>query len=331
MRRRQGFTLAELLVSLAVLGVVSIYLTNMLMQQNRAYAAVDEVTEAQGNMRAIGDLLEREIRETGLMAPEAAALCIVDSTNGPDVLYVTDGDAYDFTSENRYDLGATVTGGAPAAGTTSLVLQSLDTDERPFYDTDGDGTPDSDFRPNGGVIVVDRSNPERGAACGAIRPGGVALGTRTISVDFSLGVAPLAPRPPGSPADDLVAVPAHRYWVDNNRRLLRDELVISEDVEDLQLAAFFDLDGDGVVDANEYRGVTSAASFPPPTWDNRELREVRFDFVVRSRLPDPNLPGAVFQALENRAVPAGGPDGYRRRVMTAAVRTRNVGHRWNGE
>jgi hypothetical protein len=64
-------------------------------------------------------------------------------------------------------------------------------------------------------------------------------------------------------------------------------------------------------------------------WDNRELREVRFNFVVRSAMPDPNLPGAVFQALENRVAPAGGPDGFRRRAFTAAVRTRNVGHRWN--
>jgi prepilin-type N-terminal cleavage/methylation domain-containing protein len=331
MRRREGFTLAELLVSLAVLGVVSVYLTNMLTQQNRAYAAVDEVTEVQGNMRAIADLLEREVRETALMAPEAAAVCIVDNTTRSDVLYVTDADAYDFTSENRYDLGAGVTAGAVAAASVNFQLSTLSPDGRPFYDTDGDGSADSDFRPGAAVIFVDRANPERGAACGAIPAGGVGLGGKDVTVDFSVGRGALAPRPLGSPAEDLVAVPAHRYWVDNTLRLLRDDLVLSEDVEDLQLAAFFDLDGDGVVDANEYRGVTAASAFPPPTWDNRELREVRFNFVVRSRLPDPRLPGAVFQTLENRAVPAGGPDGYRRRAFTAAVRTRNVGHRWHAE
>jgi prepilin-type N-terminal cleavage/methylation domain-containing protein len=329
MRRSAGFTLAELLVSLAVLAIVSVYLTNMLTQQNRAYAAVDEVTEAQSNMRAIADLLEREIRETALMTPEAAAICIVDNVNGPDVLYVTDGDAYDFTSENRYDLGASITVGAPAATTVALRLADLDTDGRPFYDTDADGTADSDFRPGAALIVVDRSNPDRGAACGAVTAGGVNLGTSTVSVDFTLGRTALAARLPGSPAEDLVAIPAHRYWVDANLRLLRDDLALSDDVEDLQLAAFFDLDDDGLVDANEYRGVDAGATFPPPNWDNRELREVRFNFVVRSRLPDPTLPGAVFQALENRVAPAGGPDGYRRRAFTAAVRTRNVGHRWN--
>jgi prepilin-type N-terminal cleavage/methylation domain-containing protein len=330
MRRREGFTLAELLVSLAVLGIVSIYLTNMLMQQNRAYAAVDEVTEVQSNVRAIADLLEREIRETALMAPEAAAVCIVDNTAGPDVLYVTDGDAYDFASESRYDLGANVTAGTPGAGTVTFSLADLDTDSRPFYDTDADGTADSDFRPGGAVIVVDRSNPQRGAACGPIVAGGVDLGTRRITVDFSLGHATVAAMPLGGPAAEFVVVPAHRYWVDANRRLFRDDLVLAAEVEDLQLAAFFDLDGDGNVDVNEYRGETAGTAFPPtPVWDNRELREVRFNFVVRSAMPDPNLPGAVFQALENRVAPAGGPDGFRRRAFTAAVRTRNVGHRWN--
>lgn len=329
MRRREGFTLAELLVSLAVLSIVSVYLTNMLTQQNRAYAAVDEVTEVQSNVRAIADLLERDVRETALMAPESAALCVVDNANAPDVLYVTDGDAYDFATENRYDLGAEIVSGTPAAATVGLQLADLDTDERPFYDTNGDGTVDSDFRPGGAVIVVDRANPGRGAACGAITAGGVNLATRTVSVDFSLGHATLAARPPGSPAEELLAVPAHRYWVDNNLRLMRDELALSEDVEDLQLAAFLDRDGDGVVDANEYWGSAGGPTFPQASWDNRELREVRVSFVVRSRLPDPTLPGAVFQALENRADPGLPPDGFRRRAFTAAVRTRNVGHRWN--
>jgi prepilin-type N-terminal cleavage/methylation domain-containing protein len=329
MRRREGFTLAELLVSLAVLGIVSVYLTNMLTQQNRAYAAVDEVTEVQSNVRAIADLLEREIRETALMAPESSALCIVDNVNAPDVLYVTDSDAYDFANENRYDLGAEVVSGVPSATVVNLGLASLDTDNRPFYDTNGDGNADSDFRPGSAVIVVDRTNPDRGAACGAIVAGGVNLATNTVSVDFSLGRATLSAKLPGTGAEELVAVPAHRYWVDNNLRLQRDDLALAADVEDLQLAAFFDLNGDGDVDANEYRGVDAAATFPPPGWDNRELREVRFNFVVRSRMPDPTLPGAVFQTLENRVAPAGGPDGFRRRAFTAAVRTRNVGHRWN--
>jgi hypothetical protein len=291
---------------------------------------VDEVTEVQSNVRAIADLLEREIRETALMAPESAAICIVDNVNAPDVLYVTDSDAFDFASENRYDLGAAiVNGAAPSATVVALGLESLDIDNRPFYDTDGDGTADSDFQPGAAVIVVDRTNPDRGAACGPIVAGGVDLGTSTVSVDFTLGRATLAAQAAGTAVADLVAVPAHSYSIDNALRLLRNDVVLADDVEDLQLAAFFDLNDDGDVDANEYRGADAAATFPPPAWDNRELREVRFNFVVRSRMPDPRLPGAVFQALENRVAPAGGPDGFRRRAFTAAVRTRNVGHRWN--
>jgi prepilin-type N-terminal cleavage/methylation domain-containing protein len=329
---RRGFTLIELLISLAVLAIISVYLTNMLTQQNRAYAVVDQVTEVQSNARALLDLLEREVRATAMLAPEAAAVCGVDNTVNADVLYVTDEDAYDFDKETRYNLGATINAGFVGVGVLeTLVLESIDVDDTPFYDTDADGTPDADFREGGGVIVVDRNNPERGAACGVIAPGGVDVAGKRINVDFSGTPATLGPKPFGSGPADLVAVPAHRYMVNVDNQLMRDDLILSEDVEDLQVSYFFDVDDDGIQDdpMDELPGRSNGDVYSNDDWDNTELREIRFNFVVRSRLPDPNLPGAVFQATENRA-PIGVPDGYRRRVFNASVRPRNVGHRWGG-
>jgi prepilin-type N-terminal cleavage/methylation domain-containing protein len=329
--RRDGFTLAELLISIAILAILSVFLTNMLTQQNRAYVVVDEVAEVQGNARAILDLVEREVRTTALMAPEGAAVCGIDNTAGPDTLYVTDGDAYDFSSETRYNLGASISSGFTGTGTgDTLQLSSVDVDDKPFYDLDADGNPDSDFRPGGGVIVVDRANPERGASCGVIAAGGVDTGTRRITVDFSAGAGGLSAHLPGTPAADLVAVPAHRFAVNAQLQLMRDDIALSGDVEDFQVSYFFDLNDDGLVGGNENPGAAGQPQyFPNAPWDNRDLKEIRFGFVVRSRLPDPKLPGAAFQALENRA-PIAGTDGFRRRAFTAQVRPRNVGHRWNG-
>ena len=76
MRRRGGFTIIELMIAMAVLLVVVAYLTEMLTRQGRAYTVVDQVTEAQQNLRAIGELLERELRVTGLMVPEGAAVLV---------------------------------------------------------------------------------------------------------------------------------------------------------------------------------------------------------------------------------------------------------------
>jgi prepilin-type N-terminal cleavage/methylation domain-containing protein len=328
--RRDGFTLAELLVSLAVLAIISVYLSNMMTQQNRAYTVIDQVTQAQGNARALLDLLEREVRSTGGLAPEAAAVCGIDNTNQPDVLFVTDRDVYDFDENdqnNQYDAGAQISAGFAGVGSgETLTLSTLAPDKKPFHDTDGDAVADSDFRPGAGVIVVDVFNPDRGAACGVVVPGGVDVGNKRITVDFTAGASNAALAGVGV---SRWAVPAHRYSCDLQGRLMRDGLVLAEDVEDLQVAYFFDQNPEnGAIEsaALEYPGDKDGNQYDPADWNNSKLREIRLSFVVRSSRPDQRLPGAVPQALENHA-PAPVADGFRRRVFTATVRPRNVGHR----
>jgi prepilin-type N-terminal cleavage/methylation domain-containing protein len=331
MRRNNGFTLTELLISMAVLGILSVYLTNMLTQQSRAYTVVDQVTEAQGSGRAILDLLERELRGTAGLTPEAAAVCGVDNTNRADVLFVTDGDAYEFDGDDPafkyYDAAAKIDSGLSAAGPGDVLrVASMAPDGQAFYDLDSDGTADSDFRPGGAVIVMDINNPSRGTACGVIVAGGVDVAGKQLTVDFTNGA-----ENPGLASLPLTAwvVPAHRYTVNAQNQLMRDDLRLADDVEDLQLAYFFDsVTADNEVDSNalEYPGTVDGNVYDATDWDNSELREIRFSFVVRSRMTDPNLPGAVPQPLENHA-PAAVPDGFRRRVLTATVRPRNVGHR----
>ena len=58
MKIRDGFTIIELMIAMAVLMVVVVYLTEMLTRQSRAYTVVDQVTEAQQNLRAIADTLD---------------------------------------------------------------------------------------------------------------------------------------------------------------------------------------------------------------------------------------------------------------------------------
>jgi prepilin-type N-terminal cleavage/methylation domain-containing protein len=339
MKRRRGFTLIELMIAMAVLLVVVAYLTEMLTRQSRSYTVLDQVTEAQQNLRAIADLLERELRGTGFMVPEGAAVCGVDQTNGSDVLYVSDGGALDPSNENQLGIGAGILGGfTGTGGNESLTLDDKVIDGLPFYDTDGDGNGDSDFLESvnpfrtGGVIVADRENPGRGVACGIVT--NVNAGSNIIRVDFTSngaapGGTPLAAGGPGDP----VAVPAHVYMVVNNQ-LLRDGMVLADDVEDLQLAFFYDTDGDGleIGDGSDYPGSDIGPIYQSNIWDNSDLTEIRVNIVVRTRTEDPDVlqsPGMAqgqWQVTENRVAP-GGFDGFRRRVHTSTVRPRNVGLR----
>lgn len=364
MKRSRGFTLIELLVSVAVLAVVMVYLTDMLIRQGRAYAVVDQVSEVQQNLRAIADLLEREARATGFMVPEAGAICGIDNTDRSDVLFLTDTNAIDPADQNTLNLGVPITAGYTGTGVDVLSLAGpvgnpTTVEDVPFYDNDNNGVADSDFLANaalglrGGVIVIDRSNPAAGASCGVV----TAVGAGTITVDFNVAVGggvQLAPAPTAIPGGgDLVAIPAHWYAVVPPAasgaaapQLWRNNLVLAEDVEDLQFALFYDVDGDGQVTGNAagpLEPARSAAEYPGSAnpgvqylsnaWDNTQLREIRINFVVRTRDEDtdvrlnPNFAMGAFQATENRVAPAGAPDGFRRRVHVLTVRPRNVGLR----
>lgn len=324
-RHRAGFSLIELLVAATLLLVVVLYATQSFTVQQEAYSVVDQVSEAQQNLRAVGALLEREVRRTAFLVPEASAVCGIDSVNGPDTVLVTDADAIDPSVVSRDDLGAGILLGYSGSGTDDLSVSSTVLDGVASYDTDGNGLADSDFRVGGGAIIIDRTNAERGAACGLVQ----SVGSNTVRVSYLSGAGNLAAAGPGSGLPDLAAVPAHVYSVSGGTSFARDGLVLARGVEDFQVAFFYDVDGDETVDSEalEYPGSPGGAAWSPSAWDNRDLREVRLNLVTRSRDPDPDFTGGRFQTFENRNDPGTGADGFRRRVVTLRVRPRNVGHR----
>lgn len=368
-RNERAFTLLEMMISLAIFALVSFLMMEMLTRQSRTYTVVDNVSEAQQSVRAVANLVEQELRTTGFLAPEGGVFCGYDTLantpdTDPDVIYVTDADALTPPAPaamNTMRDGASVTldgGGTVGAAATQTFTLTDPTNPRwfdagPSFDVDGNGANDSDFRAPGGVIVFDRSNPAKGASCGQIT--NVNLALDKFTVDFSSGgsVPGNGVRMGATPYISLAAVPAHGYWiqlVNNVPRLLRDGAPMAEDVEDLQLAAFFDAplvpggSPDGIVaalgavapppwhDALEYPG-----SNAPNSWylsgsrDLRTLRELRVTVVSRTRSQDPDalmnpaLASNFPQSPENRVfAPAPTADGFRRRAITMTVSPRNV-------
>ena len=323
---KQGFSLPELMVVMVIMGVLVAGVMSSFTAQKKSASVNSQLVDVQHTTRLIGDLLEEDIRHTGLLVPESAGLCGIDNTNAPDVFFVSDAGAINSTDETRNDLGARILGGATnvTAGGQTLNVDSLTlevTTPDPAYDSDSDGNPDNDFRVGNGVIVTDAGNPSRGSACGVVTSidlAGPSLGvTITSSV---LGAVPATPDPV-----ELVAVPAHTYQI-SGTRLLRNGMAIAQDVEDLQIAVFLDADDDRAIDVGEYLGDGVGLDFDPQGVEISLVREVRANFVIRTRLEDLDNPNGRFQDAENRAGPAG-TDGYRRRTYSATVMLRNVGGR----
>jgi prepilin-type N-terminal cleavage/methylation domain-containing protein len=362
-----GFTLIEMMISVVVLAMITVYMTGMLVQQSRGYEIVEDVTDAQQAERAVGDLLERDVLATGMLVRAAGVVSGVDNA-GPestDVLCVTDPDAVlDPTSAGEGLFGIRITGGYTGSGSNTLALTvpTLEQRDDPFaapaatYDNlfPLDNVPDSDFlfapltQQRGGIIVVDSSNPASGSQCGIIQ--NVSLGPMRVTVDWNVTVdgTPLIPAPANLPTvgSTLVAIPAHIYYVRPAQpaapplpaqapQLMRDGMLLADDVEDLQLAYFHDVDRDGACDANEWSGgdcpnpgVQGFNAYASQNADNCFLRAVRFNFVVRTAAQDatvaadPATAQNAFIQTENAPARAG-LDGFRRRVFSRTVLPRN--------
>jgi hypothetical protein len=290
----------------------------------------DQVVETQQNLRAVAWLLERDARMTGFMVPEPAALCALDNTNAPDMLWFTDADAVDPDDQSRPALGVDASGYTAGTGIKAISVDSLILDETSpgvggFYDLDGDGVPESDFQVDGGAILVDLDDPARGSACGVV----TSIAGGVVRVDFETSI----PAPPAS--DRVILVPAHVYQIDlagPEPVLQRNGQLLATGVEDLQLSFFFDVDRDGRLDDELLAtgelpgGPGNAPVYGSDDWDNRDLREVRINLVMRTRDAERENVNGQFQATENRVAP-GGNDGFRRRVHTSTVKLRNVGFR----
>lgn len=118
LRKNSGVTLTELLIVLALTGIVSGAIYNIFISQGRAYTIQSEVAEMQQNLRAGIFMMEREIRMVGYDPTRAADAEILEAA--PDHL--------EFTADLNGD-GAT-------DDPNEHMIYTL-------YDTDADGASDA--------------------------------------------------------------------------------------------------------------------------------------------------------------------------------------------
>ncbi|MCR9097428.1 MAG: prepilin-type N-terminal cleavage/methylation domain-containing protein [bacterium] len=349
-RRGAGFTLIELMLVVTMLSVVMYLTLDSLRSQKTTSIVTEQIVEVQNNVRAVSSLLEREIRMAGFMVPAAVSVCGVDRTDAPDELFLSEVEMIVPDDERAGTLGARLSAlNSWAAGTVpppaspllpigggtevTLALDAtttdLDDDGSYFYDNDDSGTPESDFRDDGGFILADMANPGRGTVCGTVKE------SSSTSITLRVRAGQLTAHSATSDApEEVVIVPAAHYWVSDvaTGRLQRNSDLLVKDVDDFQISYFFDDDGDGVIDnasapppapPDEERGDLATRLYDPADQDNSSLAEVRFSIVLRAASNDPDYDDGEFIEFENRADVLGN-DNFRRRVLIGAVRPRNV-------
>jgi type IV pilus assembly protein PilW len=109
---KKGFTLVELLVAMAITGIVAGAIFTTFQSQQKSYLVQDQITEMQQNLRAAMDIMVREIRMAGYSqgAPGFGItdICPRDKTYNVDVT-ITGNGAFEFTAD--FDDNGTLSGG----------------------------------------------------------------------------------------------------------------------------------------------------------------------------------------------------------------------------
>lgn len=99
--KRAGFTLIEVLVALAMVGIVSIAMLNIFISNQRIYLDQDEVVATQQNLRAGFDIMVQEIRMAGFAGDANAAAGIITAGTNTIVFNMDLNDNGDATEENE--------------------------------------------------------------------------------------------------------------------------------------------------------------------------------------------------------------------------------------
>lgn len=152
----KGFTLVEILVAIAIAGIVMAGIYSAYYSQQRSYFVQEQVAEAQQNLRAAMYFMEREIRMAGCNPVGSADAAIITagantvrfSEDISDVSGNPDPDGIIQSVEDiTYELGGTsgtdlrrITGASTADESIQTIAQDIQALNFSYFDADGAAT-----------------------------------------------------------------------------------------------------------------------------------------------------------------------------------------------
>ncbi len=312
---QRGFTLIELMIATAIMGIVTSQVFMVLSAQKRVYISNERVLDVQEDSRTVVDLISFDARMAGFMVPEVSAVSSFDggAANG-DSLCISDSSYFDFPSGTDLSDGLDTQSDHFAASTVAVLGGASAT--LTTLDIDGDNGPDDFGAPGRGIILSDGVRSH----CARI----------TGTVGNTISFAPNVPNPALYTTANTRAVPAVIYELDQpTLTLTRNDLTLATGVEDLQVEYWVDnAPQNGVIDgANEFP--VDDLNNPPgaATMDTTAIRRVRVSVITRTDQTE----GGYKQQIDTgrrpgsaNRVQAAQADSFRRRRFTTSVLPRNL-------
>ncbi len=100
--QEHGFTLIEILIAMAITGIVSAAIFTAFQSQQKSYAAQEDVVVMQQNLRAGMDMMVREIRMAGYDPSRDAKAGIISAVSGSIAFTIDENGDGDFDDSNEY-------------------------------------------------------------------------------------------------------------------------------------------------------------------------------------------------------------------------------------
>jgi prepilin-type N-terminal cleavage/methylation domain-containing protein len=322
-----GFSLLELMIAIAIMGVVTAQLFVVMGNQKKVYQSNERAVDTQETARMTLDLISFDTRVGGYMVPSWTAVSSVDGgADLPDRFCVSSvfvdpgvtGDDNPMESTTQRFPGAPVNAGGIAGN--SVTVATLDLNVPP------DGIPD--FAVGSGVIVASRSE----TYCARIRNiVSAGPGNNTIFVETNDVMSHITSIAGG----ELQAVPANVYELKDPLELQRNGMVLASQIEDFQVEFWVDAAGGGAknVDDGDTEFPVNNLNAPDPpsgglTAANDRIRRVRVTVLAVAPLEDQANSASGHLAygrpkIANRDA-GDTPDRLRRRAFSASIMPRNV-------
>jgi len=297
-RYSQGFSLAELMVAVVILAVVTTGAMLMFTTQHKTYVGQERLLEVQQDARLVTEMILADVRLGGFLVPQNTGIAGIDGgSSAPDVLCTSDPSVIDEAeidvANGRFP-GATLQSALGGVReTVSLVVASMDID----------GSTGSDFAENSGILISDGSDTH----C-----------ARITAINAGTGAVTFTPKTPGgfsAGTGATRAVPAVIYEL-NGTTLRRNSVLLSQQIENFQAEYAIDLDDNGTIDGGEFPVHDMTASDPDL------IRGLRISVIARTPSQDPEFRSSGMPKAGNHD--AGAPDGFKRRRFSANVIARNL-------